>query len=104
MALGLTLFKHSSPTNRLMIDVAICRINGCTELFADFHDYGGLKSIPDVISVARKLEKVTFHIFELEDISALLLLENLKEVDAIGVAGIPQSDKDALTQRGVMPR
>ena len=99
--IGVPVFKNSSPENRLLVKAISCRINGCTAIEADFHDYSGMKKVPASLAIARKLERVTLYIFELEDISALLRLQQLKEVDIRGVEGINPSQVDRLRDRGV---
>ncbi|WP_281859115.1 hypothetical protein [Litoreibacter halocynthiae] len=99
--IGVPVFKNSGPENRLLVKAVSCRIKGCTEIEADFHDYGGMRKVPASLAIARRLEKVTLYIFELEDISALLRLQQLKEVDIRGVEGINPLQVEELRDRGV---
>ena len=97
----LHLFKNSSAENSLFIDVIECRWTGCTEIYADFHDHGGLRAIPNFISWAQSVETMTFVINELEDISALTKMNNLEELDIRGSERIPESEIRALEEMGI---
>lgn len=97
----LAIFKNSSPENRLLIDVIDCRIKKCTEIYADFHDYGGLKKIPSFIAFAESVENTTFIIYELKSISALTGLDRLKTLNISGISGIPQEEILALQEKGI---
>jgi len=99
--IGVPVFKNSGPENRLLVKAISCRIKGCTAIEADFHDYNGMKKVPASLAIARKLERVTLYIFELEDISALSKLPQLKEVDIRGVEGINPIHVEQLRDRGV---
>lgn len=76
----LNLFKNSSPKNLLFYEVVKCKIHSCEELYVDFHDFGGLETIPNFIGWATSVERATFNVSELKNVQNLSRLVNLESL------------------------
>ncbi|QDC09729.1 hypothetical protein FHY55_10935 [Oceanicola sp. D3] len=102
--LWLPAFRNSSPENRLLVEVLRCRFAACTHLDVDFHDYSGLTGVPGFVRIAKQVRTARFHVFELQQVSALARLPNLEEVDLRGSARVSAADIDFLKARGIIVR